>query len=508
MRGAPTLTVCLTELMLLSLLGLTVEAQTPSASRHLSVAAIAAQTIPATVTVLANDETGRPVALGSGFVIRQSVLTNTAIVVTNWHVIADAVTATVKFEERGEGIPVTLLGGDSTRDVALLGLDVIKLPEHLRPLVISRVEPAIGDHIVVVGNPMGLSHTVSDGIVSAVRNEELIHLIQITAAISHGSSGGPVLDDAGRVFGISTATVGDGQSLNFATPVRYALALLSTDLQPHVFPGGGRPRRDAPVASSGSSFGGGAPRRTVDARGIWMRPRAAVVRPSVAGDYIARYYHDNAPTDLVSYGQLTLGERSGWSALTWLGIATHVDDILVDGSGTIQMNVSGQTWRGYETDSGFVVVHHGDGLDSAQTTLLSAKNSFMHRAQCEGRLAVAGRTSDPAPKAARQKGGARPQIEWTGEAVVYLGLQVQYFDLRLKGSNGDTVTTLLTGSRASGAETPFHLVSSDGRARLDTESFPAMECGAGLNDVRVNWTFTRATDLGTDRGELTLGPRL
>jgi S1-C subfamily serine protease len=86
---------------------------------------------------------------------------------------------------------------------------------------------AVGDEIYVIGNPQGLEGTFSQGIVSSIRKIGTDTLLQITAPISPGSSGGPVLDSKGEVIGVAVATFKGGQNLNFAIPVSYLSTLLS-----------------------------------------------------------------------------------------------------------------------------------------------------------------------------------------------------------------------------------------------------------------------------------------
>jgi hypothetical protein len=87
----------------------------------------------------------------------------------------------------------------------------------------------VGERVFAVGNPQGLEGTFSEGIVSSIRKVGMHKLLQITAPISPGSSGGPVLNVKGEVIGVSVATYRGGQNLNFAIPVNYLKALLSEE---------------------------------------------------------------------------------------------------------------------------------------------------------------------------------------------------------------------------------------------------------------------------------------
>jgi tetratricopeptide (TPR) repeat protein len=99
-------------------------------------------------------------------------------------------------------------------------------------LKISNRLPTEGDRVFVVGNPRGLEWSVSDGIVASIReNEDSGKLIQITAPISPGSSGSPVIDSQGRVIGVATLTLSNGQNLNFAIPSYQLSALRRGELK-------------------------------------------------------------------------------------------------------------------------------------------------------------------------------------------------------------------------------------------------------------------------------------
>jgi len=99
-------------------------------------------------------------------------------------------------------------------DLALLKFAATGVP-YLK--LASSVHVAEGQRVIVIGRPEKLAETVSDGIISAFRNNR--SSIQITAAFSPGSSGSPVLDESGQVIGIATSTSKEGQNLNFAISV-------------------------------------------------------------------------------------------------------------------------------------------------------------------------------------------------------------------------------------------------------------------------------------------------
>src|SRR2546426_36450 len=169
------------------------------------------------VTILALSATGDTLAQGSGFLLRSD-----GVIVTNWHVMVGASSAVVILATQERFDRVTFLDGDTAADIALLKIPGYNLPT-LRP---ANTLPEVGERVVVIGSPLGLSRTVSEGIVSATRLLNGRRLMQMTAPISPGSSGGPVLDAQGRVVAVATSYLEGAQQLNFAVPVRYALGLV------------------------------------------------------------------------------------------------------------------------------------------------------------------------------------------------------------------------------------------------------------------------------------------
>lgn len=195
---------------------------------------------PSTVTIVTLGSASDTLAVGSGFVVDAQ-----GIVVTNWHVLEGARKAVIELPGGERFEAVRFLAGDSLADLALL-----KFPGFDLPALTTRTSiPEPGEKVVVIGSPLGLSETVSEGIVSAVRVLDGRQLVQMSAPISPGSSGGPVLDDRGRVFAVATSYLRKGQQLNFAVPIRYALGLLTEQNTPQALElvfGGPRSNRAHP----------------------------------------------------------------------------------------------------------------------------------------------------------------------------------------------------------------------------------------------------------------------
>lgn len=166
---------------------------------------------PSAVAIETFDQKGNLVSRGSGFFVAADR------VITNRHVIEKSFRAEIHLIN-GRKYPIRgILAIDGEGDLALLAVDVPK--EFAIPLPIVQRVPLEGESIVVVGNPFGLEGSVSNGIVSAVREiSGYGRIIQITAPISPGSSGSPVVNMLGQVIGVATLQAAEGQSLNFAVP--------------------------------------------------------------------------------------------------------------------------------------------------------------------------------------------------------------------------------------------------------------------------------------------------
>lgn len=174
---------------------------------------------PAVVRVIAHDSSFN-VKLGSGFFISKD-----GLLVTNYHVIRDAEFASVLRADNTTLYVEGIAAQDKDADLALLKVNVTNVPF----LTIGPDEPPkVGTKVYAIGNPDGLTNTLSEGLISGIRNHSS-HLteIQTSAAISHGSSGGPLLTADGAVVGVTAATFVDGQNLNFAVPAAQVRQLMA-----------------------------------------------------------------------------------------------------------------------------------------------------------------------------------------------------------------------------------------------------------------------------------------
>jgi len=167
---------------------------------------------PSVVIIFAYDDKGEFLKLGSGFFVNQS-----GDIITNYHVLQGASSAEIKASD-GKTFSITyIVAEDEQSDIIRLSVDIPS--KYVRSLYLTAILPEVGERIIVYGTPLGLEKTVSDGIVSAIREVPGYgKVIQITAPISPGSSGSPVLNMKGEVIGIATLQMVEGQNLNFAIP--------------------------------------------------------------------------------------------------------------------------------------------------------------------------------------------------------------------------------------------------------------------------------------------------
>ncbi len=181
---------------------------------------IAEKALAATVYLEMKDRNGKALGIGSGFFVKSN------LIATNYHVIEGAAKGTAKLvgkytQYNIEGVTAT----DKANDLALLKVTVY----GIKPLSLGDSDTVrIGETVYVAGNPKGLEGTFSDGLISSRRDRYTKERLQMTAPISPGSSGGPVLNRKVEVIGLSVSVHQDldAQNLNFAIPANYLEQLI------------------------------------------------------------------------------------------------------------------------------------------------------------------------------------------------------------------------------------------------------------------------------------------
>lgn len=165
----------------------------------------------AVVVIETYDKEGKLVNQGSGFVVRQD-----GAIVTNYHVISNADKVKVRSGEIVSNVE-GLLHIDKENDIVILKVKADKL-HTVNVGDIGKLN--VGEKVYVISSPKGLENTISEGILSGIREIDTEKkILQITAPVSEGSSGGPVFDKNGEVIGIATFLIKEAQNLNFAMPI-------------------------------------------------------------------------------------------------------------------------------------------------------------------------------------------------------------------------------------------------------------------------------------------------
>lgn len=165
------------------------------------------------------DKNGELYATGSGFAMFED-----GTIVTNYHVIADGVYSITAQREDGMSFGINhIVAYDAQKDIAIIKTNAATGMTLLAPG--DPTSMSKGENVVAIGSPLGILNSVSEGIFSGYLSDSGESYIQFTAAISHGSSGGPLFDDRGNVIGITSASYEDGQNLNLAVPIEEVIAL-------------------------------------------------------------------------------------------------------------------------------------------------------------------------------------------------------------------------------------------------------------------------------------------
>ena len=168
------------------------------------------------------DKNNKIIGQGSGFAISRN-----GAIVTNYHVVESAYNVSIEFINGRFYQEAHLIAVSSEQDIALLIITAEAV--EITPVILGDSDDLqVGERIVAIGNPYGWQNTVSDGLISGIREVNGCSLLQITAPISGGSSGGPLFNMNGEVVGITTiGSAWGAQNLNFAIPVNHLTSLIT-----------------------------------------------------------------------------------------------------------------------------------------------------------------------------------------------------------------------------------------------------------------------------------------
>jgi hypothetical protein len=207
-------------LVILFVAALALLQQPASSGPQLSTPEIVKAGSQAVVTIHSLDSFGKMTGTGSGFIVSPD-----GNILTNNHVISGAHKMRVTLSMGASFEVVRVLARDPVADLALVKVDGQGLPTL--PLADSDAV-LVGERVIAIGSPLGLTNSVSEGIVSGIRRDDNRVWIQTTAAASPGNSGGPLLNSRGEALGVVTAKLTGGENLNFAAAINRAKALLAT----------------------------------------------------------------------------------------------------------------------------------------------------------------------------------------------------------------------------------------------------------------------------------------
>jgi hypothetical protein len=170
------------------------------------------ENLPSTVNIRCSKSSG------SGFFIGAN------LVATNFHVVDDCANAKIKLPNGQVYDIMGFVAANREADLAIIKVAY----SSGKPVKFAVNDVSVGDRIFVIGNPQSMEFTLSDGLVSAKRNLKEIKQLQMSAPVSHGSSGGPVFNQNGELTGVSVSSLKEGQNINFAVHVDHLRELIST----------------------------------------------------------------------------------------------------------------------------------------------------------------------------------------------------------------------------------------------------------------------------------------
>jgi hypothetical protein len=232
------------------------------------------------VSIEGKNEKGVVAWTGTGFVVGAD-----GVILTNYHVIRNSKEATTRLANGDAYDTVEVSDVDRRKDIALLKIKAV----DLHPVRLGSSDAVqVGDTVYSLSNPLGVfDNTLSEGIVSGVRQMDGYRLLQITAPISHGSSGGPLFNTKGEVIGITSQSAEAGQNINFAVPIDYARGMLATPSAPRPLASVYDPEpqsvaKSAPPTRAGES----APNRIDSGKNAGLSPFQRGLDAYQKGDYV------------------------------------------------------------------------------------------------------------------------------------------------------------------------------------------------------------------------------
>jgi hypothetical protein len=305
---------------------------------------------------------------------------------------------------------------------------------------------------------MGLRQTVSEGIVSATRVVDGSALVQISAPISHGSSGGPVINESGRAFAIATSYLEGGQQLNFATPLRYAIGLLSERIPERsvaqVF-GSSRQSSSALGSSVSSSLPEPTTRPRDDIGGAYWINQKLKGNGSLNGIREGGILAASGPVGILAVATYTKSGNLGSTSVYF------VDEFRSNSAGQVVLKAGGQTYDGYQTEKGVAVTGKFSSGEDSYSLDLVAERQLLELSSNTGLYTAEVRTTFESSS----YGTSPNPTDWTGKLAVGFANDTVYVDLYLENTLGGNVT--LTGYAPLRDHERFRITSRDGLRSLE-----------------------------------------
>jgi S1-C subfamily serine protease len=317
--------------------------------------------LPSVMTLSITNQDGSG-SLGTGFLALKD-----GFAVTAWHVVKNASKVSAKFSDGEVFESSGLIDKDEKRDIALIRIKVSGRPM----LELQSSDPSIGSKAYVVGAPEGLEFSITDGLVSQIQSADGVKWYQYSCPTSHGNSGGPVLNDSGRVLGIVSRGLTEGNSLNFAVPSNYVLGLDQTlPTTPWVNVKPSAPTKTP--STSNNSLG------KVEFDKVYFAALAAFQNADVAYQYINLEvagknagYRNGVPSWL--YSRM----RTATEYADYLGRITSVDSSRELAKGDLIRNLQSIASAGELLSKGIVMAGKSDGWGSAASDLSKQATSYI-----------------------------------------------------------------------------------------------------------------------------------